>query len=407
MTSSTTTAPPSQDHQDRDQERPIRISRIAGRYLVFDIADAMRLRRRHNLCGVFVGSIPQNPQQNVFMGLPMELLAEEAAVLVAAGQARVVDDAAFHPARLAALATAAAAKNARRRREERDGGDDEIEVEGGEGEGEGGDDAVLQAAGRAYLDDIKSERKLVEDEVVEQSRQARLRQVHHIKKAKGKGKDKAGKKLSRSDSVSSSLHGDAQTAATTPASAAAEGDSSLAGSDDLFDADPSGAIGATAATATTASITSEPPRQTFGVTPTTSGALLGQQQPSTTTPLSDDGDHEVDVPASSSNPLYAHLHGKGYYMMPGLRFGCDYNVYPGDPLRFHSHFQASSFGWDEEIAVLDLVAGGRLGTNVKKGFLVGGAVVPEEEVGAGDNGQPLLQEQGQEVRAFCIEWAGM
>lgn len=147
------------------------------------------------------------------------------------------------------------------------------------------------------------------------------------------------------------------------------------------------------------------------MTPTTSGALLLAHQLPTPLPSShptpdDDADQEVNVPTSSSNPLYAHLHAKGYYMMPGLRFGCDYNVYPGDPLRFHSHFQASSFGWDEEIAVLDLVAGGRLGTNVKKGFLVGGAVVPGEvSVGVG-----VGEERGkheQEVRAFCIEWAGM
>ena len=97
-------------------------------------------------------------------------------------------------------------------------------------------------------------------------------------------------------------------------------------------------------------------------------------------------------------------------MMPGLRFGCDYNVYPGDPLRFHSHFQATCYGWDEEVAMLDLVAGGRLGTGVKKGFLVGGAV---ENGGSGDAERGAVAKgededgKGMDVRAFCIEWAGM
>ena len=121
-------------------------------------------------------------------------------------------------------------------------------------------------------------------------------------------------------------------------------------------------------------------------------------------------------PAPASYPLFAYLHSRGFFMTPGLRFGCQYTAYPGDPLRFHSHFQATCYGWDEEVAVLDLVAGGRLGTGVKKGFLVGGAVVGNggsadaggEEVGDGDgHGDGDGGVNGMEVRAFCIEWAGM
>ena len=85
-TTSTTSTPPAGAEVPQDR---IRISKIASRYLVFDIDDAMTLRRAHNMCGVFGGTIPQNPQQNVFTGLPMELLAEEAAVLVARGVAHV------------------------------------------------------------------------------------------------------------------------------------------------------------------------------------------------------------------------------------------------------------------------------------------------------------------------------
>jgi tRNA-splicing endonuclease subunit Sen34 len=96
------------------------------------------------------------------------------------------------------------------------------------------------------------------------------------------------------------------------------------------------------------------------------------------------------VPPASRSPLYAHLHSAGYYMMPGLRFGALWNVYPGDPLRYHAHFLAHEFGWDEEIEMLDLVARGRLGTAVKKSFLIGGEVP-----------------KSGEARAFCIEWAGM
>lgn len=88
-------------------------------------------------------------------------------------------------------------------------------------------------------------------------------------------------------------------------------------------------------------------------------------------------------------------------MSPGLRFGCQYCVYPGDPLRFHSHFLAVGKGWDEEFDLMQLVGGGRLGTGVKKGFLVGGKEKRFREVDEGEGGS----EKG--VRAFSIEWSGM
>jgi tRNA-splicing endonuclease subunit Sen34 len=53
--------------------------------------------------------------------------------------------------------------------------------------------------------------------------------------------------------------------------------------------------------------------------------------------------------------------------------------------------------WNEEFDLLDLVGGGRLGTGVKKGFLIGGEE-PKEELSHRDDGN---------VRAFCIEWGGM
>lgn len=86
-------------------------------------------------------------------------------------------------------------------------------------------------------------------------------------------------------------------------------------------------------------------------------------------------------------------------MSPGIRFGCQFSVYPGDPLRFHSHFLSMSYEWDEEIDLLDLVGGGRLGTGVKKGWLLGGR---EKEDGVEEDGQT-----GGRVRTFCLEWGGM
>ena len=75
---------------------PIPISLISGRYLLFDINTVTHLRRAHNICGVLMGTIPQIPQQNVFLGLPVELLPEEAKLLVEKEVAYIVDDARWH-----------------------------------------------------------------------------------------------------------------------------------------------------------------------------------------------------------------------------------------------------------------------------------------------------------------------
>ena len=88
--------------------------------------------------------------------------------------------------------------------------------------------------------------------------------------------------------------------------------------------------------------------------------------------------------------------------MPGIRFGCQYMAYPGDPLRFHSHFLCNGMEWDQEFDLLDLVGGGRLGTGVKKGFLIGGR--QEDDSNLNKNADTLVDPK---VRAFCIEWAGI
>jgi tRNA-splicing endonuclease subunit Sen34 len=100
-------------------------------------------------------------------------------------------------------------------------------------------------------------------------------------------------------------------------------------------------------------------------------------------------------------------------MSPGIRFGCRYTAYPGDPLRFHSHFLCDGMDWDDEFDLLGLVGGGRLGTGVKKGFLVGGTEVKGTAAAAAttstDTGGGVVRdgEHDDDVRAFCIEWAGM
>src|SRR5271170_5069823 len=81
---------------DSQPTLPIPISLVHGRYLLFSIQTVSYLRCEHHICGVLVGTIPQSPSQNVFLGLPVELMPEEAQILVSKGVACVSDDAQAH-----------------------------------------------------------------------------------------------------------------------------------------------------------------------------------------------------------------------------------------------------------------------------------------------------------------------
>jgi tRNA-splicing endonuclease subunit Sen34 len=87
--------------------------------------------------------------------------------------------------------------------------------------------------------------------------------------------------------------------------------------------------------------------------------------------------------------VYEYLNKAGYWMIPGLRFGCQYTAYPGDLLRFHSHFLVHVEKEEEEkgIEMLSLVGGGRVATQTRKAWMLAGQV-------------------DGEVRVFTIEWAG-
>ena len=71
--------------------------------------------------------------------------------------------------------------------------------------------------------------------------------------------------------------------------------------------------------------------------------------------------------------IYKHLWSKGFYLTSGAKFGGDYLVYLGDPLRYHSSFILMCIRNKEEfesMKIRELVAYGRLATNVKKTFLI-------------------------------------
>lgn len=301
---------------------PISISCITDRYLLFSIDAVTYLRREHHICGVPIGSLPQIPQQNVFLGLPLELMPEEARLLVEKGIASIIDEASSHSSGLRTL-----------KKEDKSSYLRELEQEG-------------QRAAR-----LQAERKeLQREEALKQIGQKINAESEVIQARKPAGDLNA---LENNEDSSPFTYCQPE---NPPASSRASVVSS--------------------APMSITPATSYPPLQTLS-----SCEFL--------MPL-------PNVP--TSYPLFAHLHSKGYFLSPGLRFGCQYLAYPGDPLRFHSHFLVFSAEWDEELDLLDLIVGGRLGTGVKKSFLLGGV---EKESHASQD------QDSQSMRTFSIEWAGM
>lgn len=317
---------------DAQPTLPIPISYISGRYLLFSIDAVTYLRREHNICGVLIGTLPQIPQQNVFLGLPLELMPEEARLLVDKGVACIVDEA----------------------------------------KAQDGMKTLLEEDRRKYLRELESQGQHASRIF---SDRKGLQREEALKKLDEKAKAKARKAAADNDTSAS------------PATPTAAKDGSPSAMD-LFreESNPR-------PSSRTSSSTASGTQPLMGITPATSYPPLPAPASSPHQLLSKPG-----VPLSY--PLFAHLHSQGYFLSPGLRFGCQYVAYPGDPLRFHSHFLVVSAEWDQNIDLMDIINGGRLGTGVKKGFLLGGPQKARDEVDS-------EAERVESVRTFSIEWAGM
>lgn len=340
---------------------PLPLSHLAHRYYLYNIHHITHLRRHFSTPGVLIGSLPQAPQQNVFLGLPLCLLPEEARLLVEQGVCYVVDDAAAHRQRLR---------------------------------------AIRDQDGRRYLEALAEQGREV-------SRAVQRRQEGNTEKAlMGMSAEKREMVIRKREEARLRAEEKERAAAVQMS-----GEQEVGGDDEddaLFPSYDRGTpqrVSPAAPSTPPRSSTPTPslaPSTTAGaivehhiITPTTSSLLL--------TPPSPPSDPTTLPPVNQhAYAIYSRLHALNYFMSPGLRFGCQYMAYPGDPLRFHSHFLCRGYAWDEEIDLLDLVGGGRLGTGVKKGFLIGG----REEGGVGVEGQ-AGGEEGEDARCFCIEWGGM
>ncbi|KAI7802604.1 tRNA-splicing endonuclease subunit Sen34 isoform X2 [Triplophysa rosa] len=97
--------------------------------------------------------------------------------------------------------------------------------------------------------------------------------------------------------------------------------------------------------------------------------------------------------------VYRDLRSKGYYLTSAGKFGGDFLVYPGDPLRFHAHYIALCMSMDEQLPLCDILAIARLGSNVKKTVLLCSPQKPSE------TGKDESIEEG--VVYSSLQWSSM
>jgi tRNA-splicing endonuclease subunit Sen34 len=350
-------------------EEPFPISCIADRYLLFSVEIISHCRRKHNICGMLVGTIPNLSQQNVFLGIPVELMPEEARVLVERGAAYIVDDAEVHKKAFQDMS-----------REDRLKWLEELDRK-----------AVDVTRATENAKDRRKDRALKEKGL--------LREV--LEKSEGS--------VAESTATDSTIRDDAPGATVCGLGFIMKGSSFSddASSDHIQP------------TTETSLFDSTPPSPAPSGNSSTSKAVMARKHfvtPTTSYPPFPNPPQDTDaqLPAvPNSYPLFRYLHSLGYYHMPGLRFGCHYNSYPGDPLRYHSHFAATGLVWDDEFELLDVVGGGRLATGTKKAYMIGGedAEVVGKNERARDGGGLLTdeksEEKAREFRAFSIEWAAL
>ncbi|KAG9194566.1 tRNA-splicing endonuclease subunit Sen34 [Alternaria panax] len=379
-------------------KEPFPISCVAGRYLLFDVDVIAHCRRSHNICGLLVGTIPNLSQQNVFLGVPLELMPEEARVLVDKGAAYVVDDAQAHQKAFAEMSR----EDRLRYMEEMDKRGDEVTKEQTELAERRKEKALKEKGLKREQVEKDSVGSVAASTTSEDTLQADDSSVASsglgfIMKGSSFSDSRAPEKAAKVISSPASSVTDSSDLGSSGLGFIMKG-SSFSDSwvqvkapkidsteVSLFDAAPP-----SPAPEPAVPVQDSAPKgvaaQKHYVTPTTS-------YPPLPTPAKDPSVPPPAVP--DSYPLFRYLHSKGYYHMPGLRFGCHYNVYPGDPLRYHSHFAATGLGWDQKFDLLDVVGGGRLGTGTKKAYMIGGE---NPEVDAHED---------ESVRAFSVEWAAI
>uniref|UniRef100_A0A8C4MTH5 tRNA-splicing endonuclease subunit SEN34 n=3 Tax=Laurasiatheria TaxID=314145 RepID=A0A8C4MTH5_EQUAS len=295
----------------RNQRRMLVVEVANGRSLVWGAEAVQALRERLGVGGRTVGALPRGPRQNSRLGLPLLLMPEEARLLAEIGAVTLVSaprpDPRQHSLTLASF-----------KRQQEQGFQEQ---------------SALAAEAR-------------------ETRRQELRE----KIAEGQA---AKKQRLEQDSRA----GESQEASGNPAAGENEASASQASGEQEE-----------------AGSSSPQPGTSDGVAPLPRSALLVQlatarPRPIKARPLdwrvqSKDWPHAGRPAHELRYSIYRDLWERGFFLSAAGKFGGDFLVYPGDPLRFHAHYIAQCWAPGDPIPLQDLVSAGRLGTSVRKTLLL-------------------------------------
>lgn len=347
--------------------RLIPITILAGRGLIFDITDVVLLREMYHICGVLSGILPKFPQQNQFLGLPLELMPEEVKYIVEELKiGYLVDDYTAHQLSYISF--------------------DEDDKE------------ELQEA--LHTSHIQLN---VEHKVITLNRRREALQ----KKAAGKGQKKKKDKVKEKKDIESS---NIETENEKVITGATDHASDIAAVEREFAEHGFADIKVTAEEAALIRSIPKTAGQNYEIETSTLHDqyrfLLPAYKFYQNQYIPEEGHKSLSPPQTiqpdpAGYEAFKYFHSqKGYngedggankvnfYLTPGLRFGGQYVSYPGDPLRFHSHHIVTGKEYDQKFKIMDIIGGGRLGTTVKKTWFVG-----------------ALDREEDQYHGFCVEWS--
>lgn len=263
----------------------IQIHVLQGAALVWSAEDAREIRERFRLVGTLVGALARKPRQNTRLGLPLQLLPEEARLLAELGEATLVRSTETQPL-----------------------------AEGEE---------LNQAS------EVEAYKQELEESYQEQQRLAGAergallaRMADHIAEGRARRRQERGEAPDAGE------------------------DLGLLDSPFIL------------------------PRGSMMVQLPTARCHSGRIERVDWTSPSPDWPH-ANCPAHEARyHVFRELWDRGYYLSGGSKFGGDFLVYPGDPLRFHAHYIALCCPPGAPLPLCALVAAARLGTSVKKTVLL-------------------------------------
>lgn len=275
----------------------IRIHLQQGKAFLWRAEDARKIREEHGLVGNLVGALARKPRQNTRLGLPLQLLPEEARLLVEIGAARLVHH---------CLA------------------DQEPSVVG--------TDVSID------VDEKESYKKCLHNSFEEQRKLAlqdkKCKLVGLSERiAEGRSKSKRPRVAQEEEPMESSSQGPIK---------------------ELLNLEQ----------------TFHFPKEAMMVQIPTAQLRLGNEKAVNIQEVSSEWPYPGQKNHEARYKVFRDLWQKGYYLTSGGKFGGDFLVYPGDPMRFHAHYIAICSPQDKDIALSDIITAGRLGTNVKKTVLL-------------------------------------